>query len=187
MAIHGFQVFTGRRFGPDREAERTEALLRGANAVPTTAESKAGVSEGLARLIKTGNESVRSMRASAARMSTEEARNQALDVCDRADSILVALVEPRRDDLLAHEFVEQVLTPANTLFANYVRLSERQVASAAPALRRVETHDLPLLERTLDDIHERLHQDDLVSLEVASEMLSLGRAISTGAEIGGRT
>ena len=117
-----------------------------------------------------------------------QVREQALGVCARADSILLALSEPDRDELLAREFVEHVLTPARTLFANYVRLSDRQIASAAPALRRVETHDLPLLQRTLDDIHERLHQDDLVSLEVASEMLSLGRALSVdaGAETGER-
>lgn len=184
IAIHAFQVFTGRSFGPDREVRRTEELLRGSGQTAAP-EAPSSASEGLARLIRTGNASVQSMRGSARQISTESVREQSLGVCDRADAILAALTEPDRDELLAHEFVEQVLAPANTLFANYVRLSNRQITSAEPALRRVETNDLPLLERRLNEIHERLHQDDLVSLEVASEMLSLGRAISARAEIGG--
>ena len=86
-----------------------------------------------------------------------------------------ALGEPDRDVPLAREFVERVLPAAQTVFTSYVRLSGRQIANAQPALTRVETNDLPLIERTLDDIYQQLHRHDVISLEVASEMLELGK------------
>lgn len=182
VVIHGVPVFLGRRYSPNRtqSGARSESSGSGSKRSLTLEPAYEG-SAALTHLIRTGNESVEAMRTSAARIPSDDVRGQAFRVCDRADAILLALAEPGRDELLAHEFVEQVLAPADTLFANYARLSERRIASAGSALRRVETNDLPVLERTLDDIHERLHQDDLVSLEVASEMLSLGRAIRPGA------
>lgn len=181
ILIHGFTVFSGTWIGPDREARRTQQLL----AERESSERRAGgfapgsteQNSSLSNLIRRGTSAVNGMRADAERIDAIDVRERALGICDRADGILRVLAEPGRDELLASEFVEQVLGPAESLLTNYTRLSERQIASASPALRRVESRDLPLLEQTLDDIHERLHQDDLVSLEVASEMLSLGRAI----------
>lgn len=181
VLIHGFQVYSGKWFDPNREERRMQQLLaereqaeRRAN---PTSSSRAAESPGLSQLIRRGTNAVNGMRADAERIDADDVRMRAIGICDRADAILRVLAEPGRDELLAREFVEQVLGPAESLLTNYTRLSERQVARATPALRRVESQDLPLLESTLDDIHERLHQDDLVSLEVASEMLSLGRAI----------
>lgn len=181
VLIHGFTVYSGRWFGPDREAQRMQRLL--AEREQTDARAARSVaqrvdqSETVTHLVRRGTSAVNGMRADAERIDAPEVRERAIAVCDRSDDILRVLAEPGRDEMLAREFVEQVLGPAESLMTNYTRLSERRIASASPALRRVESHDLPLLETTLDDIHERLHQDDLVSLEVASEMLSLGRAI----------
>jgi hypothetical protein len=182
LTFHAIQVYTGRS-GTDRVERRTEELLRRTrDAASPDVVRQPPASGALSRLIEEGRRDVQAMRADAKRIAAPDVREQALGVCTRADSILFALSEPGRDELLAREFVDQVLEPAETLYANYVRLSERNIANAAPALRRVEAYDLPLLERTLDDIHERLHQEDLVSLEVASEMLSLGRALDVNVE-----
>ena len=190
VLIHGIQVYSGGFMGPDREARRTRELMGESRTEPKRTQSPAGAradaDKAVAGLIRRGSSAVIGMRADADRIRSEEIRLQALTICGRADDILRVLTEPGRDELLAREFVDQVLGPAESLLTNYTRLSERQIASAVPALRRVETDDLPLLAKTLDDIYQRLHQDDLVSLEVASEMLSLGRSIGiqAGAERG---
>jgi hypothetical protein len=182
LTFHAIQVYSGRR-GPDTVERRTEELLRRTRAGSAPAPARPPAAPGhLSALIEAGRRDVSAMRSEAKRIQDPDIRDQALGVCVRADSILFALSEPGRDELLAREFVDQVLSPARSLFENYVRLSERRIASAAPALRRVESRDLPLLETTLLDIHDRLHQDDLVSLEVASEMLSLGRALDVNVE-----
>jgi hypothetical protein len=172
-------VFGENRFGPAWEDRKAKQLLERASAAPASparnAEGSANVT--LRKLIDQGVADVARLRSNALRMTDPDVRAQALGICTRADDILAVLSEPGRDELLAREFVDQVLTPARTVFANYVRLSERQIASAEPALRRVENHDLPYIEQTLNDVYQRLHRNDVISLEVASEMLTLGRAI----------
>ena len=189
VLIHAFQVFGGNRFGPDREARRMSQLL-GRSPEPS-ADSKnprPGASEPIVELVRRGTAAVDHMRIDAEQIASADVRREALAICDRADEILRELAEPGRDEAVAREYVDQVLVQAQALYANYARLSSRGIASAEAALRRVESHDLPLLASILNDIHERLHQDELVSLEVASEMLSLGRAagMNTGTEIGER-
>lgn len=183
VVIHGITVFTENRFGPTWEDRKTQQILERATgqsrAVTRPAENN---NAGLRKLIDQGVADVARLRSNALRMSDADVRTQALRICTRADDILAVLSEPGRDELLAREFVDQVLTPARTVFANYVRLSERQIASAGPALRRVEQHDLPYIEQTLNDVYQRLHRSDVISLEVASEMLTLGRAIELDEE-----
>ena len=164
-------------------------LLGGSTEAPTDSQkSRSGPSEPMAELVRRGTAAVDQMRIDAEQIASTDVRREALAICDRADEILRELAEPGRDETLAREYVDQVLVQAQSLYANYARLSSRGIASAEAALRRVESHDLPLLASILNDIHERLHHDELVSLEVASEMLSLGRAagVNTGTEIGER-
>ena len=183
VVVHGITVFGENRFGPAWEERKAQQLMQRVSAAPAPpARSTDGASAALRKLIDQGVADVARLRSNALRMNDPEVRAQALRICTRADDILAVLSEPERDELLAREFVDQVLTPARTVFANYVRLSERQIASAEPALRRVETHDLPYIEHTLNDVYQRLHRDDVISLEVASEMLTLGRAIDFDAE-----
>lgn len=178
VAVHGITVFGESRFGPAWEDRKTQQILERASGQPKAPVRPAdGNNASLRKLIDQGVADVARLRSNAFRMEEPSVRAQALRICTRADDILAVLSEPGRDEMLAREFVDQVLTPARTVFANYVRLSERRIASAGSALRRVETHDLPYIERTLNDLHERLHRDDVISLEVASEMLTLGRAI----------
>jgi hypothetical protein len=178
VVVHGISVFGENRFGPSWEDRKTQQILERATGQPRASARPAESSTaGLRKLIDQGVADVARLRSNALRMEDADAKAQALRICTRSDDILAVLSEPGRDALLAREFVDQVLTPARTVFANYVRLSERQIASAEPALRRVERHDLPYIEQTLNDIYQRLHRDDVISLEVASEMLTLGRAI----------
>lgn len=138
--------------------------------------SRSSASE-MPSLIASGDLAVATMRVDAVRITKPVVQAQALRICNRADETLKALAEPNRDVQLANEFVGRVLPAAQTVFGSYVRLSERQIASAALALARVETNDLPLIERTLDDIYQQLHRHDVISLEVASEMLVLGKPV----------
>jgi hypothetical protein len=179
IVMHAASVFGENRFGPAWEDRKTQQLLERAAAAPAAQARNADGSANMAlrKLIDQGVADVARLRSNALRMTDPDVRAQALRICTRADDILAVLSEPGRDELLAREFVDQVLTPARTVFANYVRLSERQIASAEPALRRVERHDLPYIEQTLNDVYQRLHRNDVISLEVASEMLTLGRAI----------
>jgi hypothetical protein len=183
IVAHAATLFGENRFGPAWEERKAQQLLERANEAPRASRSEAAVTnQALRKLIDQGVADVARLRSNALRMTDADVRARALRICTRADDILAVLSEPGRDELLAREFVDQVLTPARTVFANYVRLSERQIASAEPALRRVETKDLPYIEQTLNDVYQRLHRNDVISLEVASEMLTLGRAIDLDEE-----
>jgi hypothetical protein len=152
-----------------RQQQPKPAAARGPKSASGSTKSE------MPSLIASGGLAVATMRVDAVRITKSDVQAQALRICDRADATLKALSEPNRDVQLAHEFVERVLPAAQTVFSSYVRLSERQIARAQPALERVETNDLPLIERTLNDIYEQLHRHDVISLEVASEMLELGK------------
>jgi hypothetical protein len=170
------------RFDDDWEDRKTQELIsRQQRPTPPAAsgsKSASGSSKSeMPSLIASGGLAVATMRVDAVRITKPVVQAQALRICNRADEALKALAEPNRDVQLAQEFVVRVLPAAQTVFSSYVRLSERQISSAGPALARVETHDLPLIERTLDDIYQQLHRHDVVSLEVASEMLILGKPV----------
>lgn len=170
------------RFDDDWEDRKTQELItRQQRPTPPAAsgsKSASGSSKSeMPSLIASGGLAVATMRVDAVRITNPAVQAQALRICNRADETLKALAEPNRDVQLAQEFVVRVLPAAQTVFSSYVRLSERQISSAGPALARVETNDLPLIERTLDDIYQQLHRHDVVSLEVASEMLILGKPV----------
>lgn len=174
MRLYGPQ----NRLDNDWEDRKTQELVEKQRQSVMQASKQKSASNGrpeMPSLIASGNLAVATMRMDARQITKPSVQAQALRICDRADAALKALGEPDRDVPLAREFVEQVLPAAQTVFTSYVRLSERQIASAQPALARVETNDLPLIERTLDDIYQQLHQRDVISLEVASEMLVLGK------------
>lgn len=174
MRLYGPQ----NRFDDAWEDRKTQELIDKQRRTVTQASKQKSGSSGRAEmpsLIASGNLAVATMRIDARQIAKPGVQAQALRICDRADATLRALGEPDRDVPLAREFVERVLPAAQTVFTSYVRLSERQIASAQLALTRVETNDLPLIERTLDDIYQQLHRHDVISLEVASEMLVLGK------------
>ena len=180
IAGQAFRLFSpANRFDDEWEERKARTLLakeQGKRAKTAPAKSPLDdAASGMSDLILRGESEVASMRVNGVRIAKPAVQAQALRICSRADQILIVLAEPARDEELGREVVDRVLPTAQTVLRSYVRLSERQIASAQPALARVETSDLPLIERTLNDIYEQLHRHDVVSLEVASEMLDLGK------------
>jgi hypothetical protein len=76
----------------------------------------------------------------------------------------------------ARAVVERYLLPSRRLLTQYARLAGRGVASAGPAIAKIEENDLPLLDRKLRELYEGLHRGDVIDLEVASEMLEFDLA-----------
>jgi hypothetical protein len=103
-----------------------------------------------------------------------ETQELAFRVCAGADRVAEALAMDNAESQLVTWFIERYVEPTETLLGQYARLERRGVSAAEPTLRKVETEDLPLLESKLDTLYQQLHRGDLVSLQVASEMLEFG-------------
>lgn len=109
----------------------------------------------------------------ARQIPSESARAQAFRVCVAADRVAEALAQDNADPQLVGWFIERHLAPTEALLDRYARVARRGVDGAESALKRVEDHDLPLLETRLDTLYQQLHRGDVVDLAVASEMLEL--------------
>lgn len=107
-------------------------------------------------------------------IENQATRDAAFRVCAAADKVAEALALDNAEPQLVTWFIERYVQPTETLLGQYGRLERRDVSAAEPALRKVETEDLPLLESKLDTLYQQLHRGDVVSLQVASEMLELG-------------
>ncbi len=125
----------------------------------------------LAEVLATGREQAARMRRTLGGINDREIRLRVTNLVDDADRILGSLRD-RGDTVLAHTFSDRYLAPATTILTRYARLVSRGLTSARPVLDRVETHDLPLLQRRYDEFYEQVHRGDLIDLEVASEMLA---------------
>jgi hypothetical protein len=88
--------------------------------------------------------------------------SQVLEVMDQ-DAMFVAAVP----------FNERLLEPFQVLLAEYVRLSARDVKSAEQLLQKAEAHDLPLIERAVENFYEKLNRGTVIDLATHAEMLSL--------------
>jgi hypothetical protein len=88
--------------------------------------------------------------------------SQVLEVMDQ-DAMFVAAVP----------FNERLLEPFHVLLAEYVRLSARDVKSAEQLLQKAEAHDLPLIERAVENFYEKLNRGTVIDLATHAEMLSL--------------
>jgi hypothetical protein len=98
------------------------------------------------------------------------------EITGAAERILAVLAEDRHDPQTVRTFVDRYLLPSQRLLTQHVRLSERGVASAAPALAKIEEADLPLLERKLGELYDALHRGYVIDPEVTSEMLEFDLA-----------
>lgn len=134
---------------------------------------------GLREILRHGANEVAEMRRLAPRVPADATRARVLAICDSADRILGSLEAGAADRLTAQTFLDRYLVPTRGLLTRYVRLAGRGVASAGPALTKIEEHDLPMLDDKLRDLYEGLHRGDVIDLEVASEMLEFDL---TGAE-----
>jgi hypothetical protein len=122
------------------------------------------------RLIGEAEAKVDQMRAQARRIRKPAVRAQTLEICALADRVLAILPEAA-DETTVRDIINRYLSPAESIISRYATLATREVASAAPTLRQVETDDLPLIERQLHELYDRLNRGDLIDLEVAREML----------------
>lgn len=175
VAIHAVTVYGEGVFGKQWEDRKVREWLgqEPARAPAEAPEPTAGAGD-MAGLVERGVGDVAALRRVALGVANPAARAQALRICATADNILAALAEEGRETRLAREFLERYLAPAQTILTQYARLSARGVAAAQPALERVEMHDLPLIERRMGALYERIHRGDVIDLQVASEMLELG-------------
>lgn len=98
-------------------------------------------------------------------------RDTANRIGDAADRIVAAMAADRTDATTVTWFDRSLLEPTEALLGRYVRLVNRRVAGADDTLRRVEEHNLPLLESRFDALYEQLHRGEIVDLAVTSEML----------------
>lgn len=168
LVILGWGAFAEDRFD-DEWVERQ--VQRSTGGAATTASREPATE--LDAISAQAGELIDDMRRSARQIGKPGVRAQALDVCATADRVLSAIGDNPEEVALARDFVGRYLTPARTIFDDYARLSSRNIAAAQPTLGRVEDHDLPLLAKKLDEVHERLHRGSLIDLQVAREMLSL--------------
>lgn len=72
---------------------------------------------------------------------------------------------------VARPLLELYLDSAAQILDNYVRLSSRQVASAAEPLAKAEDEAIPLLEGKVTELYEQLQREEVVELTVDSELL----------------
>jgi hypothetical protein len=176
VVLHAWSVFGPEAVFDDRWVERKTRELVGDRDPDNRAGSatRATQTEPVAATIERGVAEVAELRRLALRMAKPEVRETALRVCATADNILAVLAEQPDAAKTAGDFLDRYLTPAHTIFGQYARLTGRGITSAEPALAKVETHDLPLIEAKLDELYQRLHRGDVIDLEVASEMLEMG-------------
>jgi hypothetical protein len=106
------------------------------------------------------------------RIANPAVREQVGRILDRIAQVQAVMGE---DDNLAAAplFNDHLLTPARALLTEYVRLSNRGISSAGDLLEKIETHDLPRIERAIVTFYERLHRSHVVDLATLGEVLEL--------------
>ncbi|HEV2528438.1 MAG TPA: 2TM domain-containing protein [Thermomicrobiales bacterium] len=150
----------------------SQGRFRSSGSSTTTASPGQAAGATLSQLTERAGAEIDRLRAVSRRIPTPDARRQALEVLASADQIVAALGDGTGDESTARTFLDRYLGPTATILDRYQRLAVRNIDAAAPALRRVEEHDLPLLNRRMNDLRAQIHQGDLIDLEVASEMLA---------------
>ena len=165
--------FVAREEGgrPARYGEgRIQAPFSGSAATQAaTAQSSPAT---VAQLTDQAGEEIDRLRRVSRQIPAPDVRRQALVVLASADQIVAALGDGEGGETMARTFLDRYLGPTGTILDRYQRLATRDIDAARPALRRVEEHDLPLLNRRMNELRGQLHQGDLIDLEVASEMLA---------------
>ena len=110
------------------------------------------------------------IRTLALRIARPEVLLQVDRIADRTGQILAVMREDR-NLTAAPLFNEQLVEPIRSMLTQYVRLSTREVRSAEAELERIETNDLPMIERAVDNFFEKLHRAQVVDLATLREVL----------------
>ncbi len=167
------QEFVAREQG-GRPARYGEGRIRApfSGGAATLAAAAAPSPATVAQLTAQAGDEIDRLRRVSRQIPTPDVRRQALEVLASADQIVAALGDGEGDEATARTFLDRYLGPTGTILVRYQRLATRDIDAARPALRRVEDHDLPLLNRRMNELRGQLHQGDVIDLEVASEMLA---------------
>lgn len=147
---------------PNTRPSAPPARQRAASSAPFAATAFASVHERIERL-----------KALSWQLPESPVRDQAMRICDVAERSVAVMASDRADAATVEWFDTHLLAPAESLLDRYSRLAGRGVSSADETLRRVEEHDLPLLESRFESLYDRLHRGEIIDLAVASEMLDL--------------
>ena len=169
LVIMAWRAFAEPQFDDEWVEQQVQRSVRREEPVVRPGDAKTEVD----LIAERASDLIDGMRRSARQIAKPAVRAQALDVCAAADRVLSAIGENPEEVALARDFVSRYLSPASTIMGDYARLASRNIASAEPTLQRVEDHDLPILEKKLSEVHDRLHRGSLIDLQVAREMLSL--------------
>lgn len=179
----GLAIHTWTTFGPrvdeewiERKVQNQMAKRQGRAAAPQwsepTATRTAAPDASVAQITQQASDKIDELRRVARRIPKPAVRRQALELLASADQIVAALSDGAGDETMARTFLDRYLGPTSVILERYQRLAVRDISSAEPVLNRVEEHDLPLLNRRLKELHDKLHQGDVIDLQVASEMLA---------------
>jgi hypothetical protein len=178
LAVHTWTTF-GPRMDDDwqeRKAQEWVAKRQGRSAKPqrfgASVASHSGADVSIAQLTQQAANKIDELRRIARRIPKPAVRRQALELLASSDQVVAALSDGSGNEEMARTFLDRYLSPAGVILERYQRLAARDIASAEPVLRRVEEHDLPLLNRRVQELHDKLHQGDVIDLQVASEMLA---------------
>jgi len=112
-----------------------------------------------------------SIRALVPRIAKPPVRDQIGFILDRVDQILTAMGDDQ-DLSQAPVLDAYLLEPLLDLLSTYLRLAGRGVQSGGEALERIESHDLPLILKAVDDFYERLHSRQLIDLAAKSDVIA---------------
>jgi hypothetical protein len=100
-----------------------------------------------------------------------EASRRIVRIGEQAARILAAIRDDPGKHAAAATYLTSYLDPIYSVLSRYLLLAERGLDSAAAALASTEQETLPKLEAALDRLYEKLHAEDVIDLEVESEML----------------
>lgn len=165
----------------ERKAQEWVAKRQGQPAKPRWSEQPVGrtatatppaAPQSIAQLTQQASDKVDELRRIARRIPKPAVRRQALELLASSDQIVAALSDGAGNEEMARTFLDRYLGPTGTILERYQRLAVRDIATAEPVLSRVEEHDLPLLNRRMKELHDKMHQGDVIDLQVASEMLA---------------
>lgn len=151
------------------------------SAAPADPEVAPGVTRSeLAAALRGAEEKVAAIRALARQSGHPTAGQRALDIGATAERIIAGIRDDPKDLKDARHVLDRYLDATRDLLTTYNRLAARDVASARGTLAKVEGDVLPRIDAQLRDLYEKLQRDDVIDLEVATEMLDMDLGLGGG-------
>lgn len=118
-----------------------------------------------------GYDKLARIRAIAAGLPREPMRERVRGICRIAEDVLACIREDPKHLREARFFLSYLLDALLLILEKQAVLTNRRVASADHSLGRIESEALPEIERSLRQLNENLHRDDVLDLDVALSVL----------------